>query len=197
MTAAARRRAGAVLLALAPSVTAGACTRLRHEPPPRVAVSPSSLAAGDWPAARDSARQAILRRDFARADSQLRAFAARYPGTDAAAETGYWRALLRLDPAAEGLVSRDQVREARAELDAYIAGGPRRSSFAEATVLRRLAGHLDSLHSTADAVRAMIGTPASRDSARARDEELARLRAELDQTKAELDRIRRRVSPRP
>jgi hypothetical protein len=185
--------------AVALGTGSASCTGLAHHPPPPP--DPATVAAGEWPEARRVALNFALSKDQARADSVLRAFAARFPGTEASAETLFYRALFRLDPAGEGNVPAEALREARARLEAYIAGGPSLPHYGEAVILRRVTGHLDSLHSTEQTVRTYVGNVSPtgiaelRDTLKTRDDELARVKAELDQTKAELDRIRRRLAP--
>jgi hypothetical protein len=203
----ARVRPARVAIAALVCAALGACSLFgRRATPPD---APEVEAAGEWPEVSRAAGNAALVRDYPRADSILRAFAGRYTGTPQTAETVFLRSLYRLDPATESNVAPiPRIREARTGLDAYIAGGPTLPRYVEAVILRRLAGHIDSLHSTLDAVvpnvlsapdpvaggaaAAMLGL---RDSLRLRDEELLRLRTELEQTKGELDRIRRRLAP--
>lgn len=193
-------------LVVGAALLSGACSLVGRKPV-RPA-EPAALAQSDWPEALRSALNFVLVRDFTRADSTMRAFAARYPGTPLSSETVFYRALFRLDPNVEVNAPAEVLREARAGFDAYIAGGPTQPHYGESVLLRRLTGHLDSLHATESAVRAMTSptavaptgvlpgaAAALRDSMRVRDDEITRLRTELDQTKAELDRIRRRLAP--
>jgi hypothetical protein len=183
-------------------LTLGACA-LNRRPAPRAA-DPATLAAEQWPETRRVALNGVLVHNIALADSVLRAFAGRFPGTPAAAETVYLRALLRLDPTGEGTPTPEALRDVRTLLDAYIAGGPLQEHYVESVVLRRVTTRFDSLYADADAARAASGvqaaqgallSAAARDSMKARDDELTRLRTELDATKAELERIRRRLAP--
>jgi hypothetical protein len=195
-------RAGRWTLSLI-ALTSVGCSYVNRRPP---RVPPDdSLAAAEWPDTKRDALNAALVKDFALADSLLRGFSARHPGTPLSAEAVYWRAFFRLDPAVESAAPAESIRAARAALDAYIAGGPTQPHYVESVVLRRMTWHLDSLHATVEAARAAATasapaspttiSPAMRDSLKARDDELQRMRAELDQTKAELDRIRRRLAP--
>jgi hypothetical protein len=176
----------------------GGCAR--HHLPPERPADPVTLAAQQWPEARRGAQNLILARSYDAADTLLRAFAARFPGTPSAAESVFWRALLRVTGGA-GATAGESTRDARALLDAYIAGGPLQEHYTESVELRRILTVMDSLRASADAPRTVLvptapNALASRDSViKARDEELARLRTELESTKAELDRIRRRIAP--
>lgn len=201
-SAPARRTALAAFLLLG---TSAGCARIQamrgHAPAPEPAAASAPRPASEWPGTLRAAQAAARTNDFARADSLLRAFSERHTGSAESAEAAYWRGLLFLDPASPG----SSTRLALTELEAYRAGGNIQPRFTEATTLRRLALHLDSLRAALSTARTAAATLAAagtgmiaRDSVRTRDEELARLRTELDQTKAELDRIRRRLAaPRP
>lgn len=176
-------------------------------PPPIVSLPPrpaptTDAAHAEWPREFAIAQAAALRLEFVAADSVLRAFSTRFPGTPQSSDAVFWRAVFRLDPAAAaGDSTRDGIRDAVAAFDAYLAGGPAQPRFAEAASLRRIAGQVDSLRaqpSPRAPVPAVPPTPASadRDSLRVRDEEITRLRQELQETRAELERIRRRLAPR-
>jgi hypothetical protein len=140
---------------------------------------------------------------YASADSALTAFRLRWPGTIAAAEVLYWRGLLRLDPVNPATSTRDGL----ADLEAYRSGGPLHARSLEAHVLRRLVRQADSLRAasayerSAAATSPVAASPAAalpsawRDTVRTRDEEIARMRAELETSQAELERLRRRLKP--
>ena len=192
------------VLALGAALAAG-CARFRRHPAPltpAVALSAGAIAASEWPLARAAAHQAAVGGKFTRADSILRAFSASYPGTESAADALFYRSFYKLDPAVETTAPAENVREARQGLEAYIAGGPMLPHYAEAITLRRIAAHLDSLHvaAAADPVRAPLGvapTQTVRDTLKMRDDEILRLKADLDQMKSEMERLRRRLTPRP
>lgn len=139
----------------------------------------------EWPAAYLTAQHAADRAAYADADKTLSEFALAHPNTAEAAETGYWRAVYRLDPAnKEG-----NTRDAIVGLDKYLAApnGPHRG---EAATLRRLAGQLLSLD------RALSQKPD--EAAATREEDVKKLRDELQATKDELERIKRRLTaPKP
>ncbi|WP_148306343.1 hypothetical protein [Gemmatirosa kalamazoonensis] len=199
MTRTARRLTMFALSAVA-LLAPEACSLHRRPPAP---LDPAADAAAQWPEARRIAQNFALARAFADADSTLRAFAARFPGTPSAAETVYWRALVRLDPTSDEQPSAEVLRDVRTWLDAYIAGGPLQEHYVDAVVLRRIATRFDSLRMAADtrpvpvaAAPAIVnGNLVARDSLKVRDDEIQRLRQELDQAKAELERIRRRLAP--
>ena len=96
-----------------------------------------------------------------------------------ALESGYWRAVYKLDPGNKDA----NTREAITGLDRYLAA-PDGNHRGEATTLRRLAGQLLSLDR---ALNQKADEPA-------RDEELKKLRDELQATKEELERIKRRLA---
>jgi hypothetical protein len=137
-----------------------------------------------WPATVVAAHREMSEDRHANADRLLREFAAAYRGTAEAAESNYWRAMVALDPANET----GSAREAVALLDAYLETRLPLTHRAEATVLRRLA---QSLVSATPASGTPAGDPESRDA------EMQRLKQELEATKAELERIRKRLAPPP
>jgi len=171
----------------------------------RIAVLALSLAAGgclprprflqpeaqrSWPATYLSAQGAADRGAYDDADRVLADFAKSHPNTTQAAEAGYWRAVYKLDPANKGASTRDAITG----LDAYLAS-TNVDHRGEATTLRRLAAQLLSLD------RALAQKPDESSSAatvKSRDEEVQKLRDELQATKDELDRIKRRLAaPKP
>src|SRR5207248_3209797 len=85
--------------------------------------------------------QAAVAGRFGAADSLLADFAQRYPSTNEAAETGYWRAVFQLDPGAHT----PSLAAPMALLDAYLAAKEPREHAVEATSVRRLAGQLDAV----------------------------------------------------
>jgi len=141
----------------------------------------------EWPAAYLAAQAAADRGAFADADKTLADFAASHPNTPAALESGYWRAVYKLDPANKDA----STREAIAGLDRYLAA-PNGTHRGEATTLRRIAVQLSSLD------RALAAQKPDDAAAASRDEEVKKLRDELQSTKDELERIKRRLAaPKP
>lgn len=184
-----RRAVGALALGLL-AAACGVGRRLRMAPAPPDPVETA------WRATLDSARAAIVAGRYAAADGALTTFHDRYPDTPAGADALYWRAVARSDaPEPAG-----GARIAISDLDAYRATGAT-AHLPEAVALRRALVRLDSARATV-AVPVATERPAapvrtglvSRDSLRARDEELERVRTEAAATQAELDRLRRRLA---
>jgi hypothetical protein len=101
------------------------------------------------------------------------------------AESAFWRAMLRADPRNPAFSPTD----ARAALEAYLTT-PDAQRRTEANVMLRLLALSDSLRSAQAAQKSATD---ARD--RAREEELQKLRDDLQRTQAELDRIKRRLGP--
>jgi hypothetical protein len=177
--------AAALLLALG-------CHRTVMLPPAVAVATLSSSAAREWGTLRDSAQALARAGEHARADSLLSAFRDRYPGTPASSDALLWRGLLRADPA-----SRVQsTRAAASDLEAYESGGTFNPFATQTPVIRRLLAQVDSLRLAVAAERNAASVLIPRDSLKPRDDEVLRLRAELEQARAELDRVRRRLAPR-
>ena len=139
----------------------------------------------DWPAAYLEAQGAADRGAYGEADKALAEFAASHANSPQALESGYWRAVYKLDPANKDASTKDAI----AGLDRYLTN-PSGTHRGEATTLRRIAAQLQSLDRA-------LNTPKTDDSA-TRDEEVKKLRDELQATKDELDRIKRRLAaPKP
>lgn len=141
-----------------------------------------------WPATLSDAIRAFEAGRHEEADRTLREHSARMAGTAEGAESDFWRAMFRADPANAGPSTRERI----ALFDAYLAGGSTAQRYAEAQIFRRL---LESLDSTRTAVLALRNLADTRD--KARDDEVRKLSEDLDRTMAELERIRRRLTPKP
>jgi hypothetical protein len=161
----------------------------------RVPESPSGSA--DWPRALTQAEAAASERRYADADRMLAEFATRYPATQGAVESLYWRGVFALEPA-----NQDGSPVIAATLfETYgksVGPLPHR---VEADVLRHLALRLQSLAPTAVAtsVTSPTGTPngaatASATDLKAKDTEIQRLKDELAKANDELERIKRRLT---
>ena len=140
-----------------------------------------------WPATAAAAQLAADRGDWNEADRLLGEFARAHPNTSQATEAGYWRAVYKLDPANKGASTRDAITA----LDAYLAA-PDAPHHGEALTFRHLAAQLQSLdRALAQKPEDPAPGPAA---SKSRDEEVQKLRDELQATKDELDRIKRRLA---
>ncbi len=188
-TTAGRTWAGPRTLLACASVVAAGCAGRR----PPVAAPVVDPVVALWSTTLDSARAAIANGHGPHADTLLTTFRQRFAGRPESAEALYWRALARVDaPAPAG-----GVRPAVSDLDAYRATLTP-AHRAEASALRRVFAQLDS----ARAVTIVVDRPAaasraglvSRDSLRALEDELQRVRTDAAATQTELDRVRRRLA---
>jgi hypothetical protein len=199
----AARRAAACALVLVSS----SCITL-HRPPFMEASS-----VRDWPPVLEAARRQADEGKFGSADTTLMNFAIRYPSSNEALETMYWRALFKLDPSNRA----SSFSSAIASLDTYLAAEKPRKHIDEARTLRRVAGQMDGLNKLAanalaqvkDTTTAAPGIPkapgietkpAAPDVTAANtaaEVEIKRLKDELAKANAELERIRRRLAQPP
>ena len=140
-------------------------------------------AAAAWPVILIAAESDVDQGRYADADKALREFAAEYARSPEALESTYWRAVFMLDPANTAATPRD----AGVLLDRYLGSNAPLAHRGEATVLQR--------------VVKILTTPRDAGPARApdatRDAEIKALKDELEQTKAELERIKKRLAPPP
>jgi len=186
-------------------IASSACGRLTvgTAPSPERALSPALVTARRFAAAGR----------FDSADSTLSSFAAMYPGTDAALETAYYRALFKMDPTNPHA----SLPAAMASLDAYLTDSRPRQHVVEATTLRRVAAEVDGLNHAANSALAQakdatnVAKDAKAEAADAKDAaakaaetpaptadaEIRRLKDELAKANAELDRIRKRLATPP
>lgn len=177
-----------VVVVLSVAAVFGACRRPAPPPPPLVV--PEVIPAppiSPWPGTLSSALRAADNGRFEEADRLLTEFSVTHVGTPDGAESDFWRALLKTDPANAKVTS----RESMALYDAYLGGGPTLPRYAEAMILRRVVESLDSTRSLLATVRASADARE-----KARDEEIRRLNDVVDRTTAELERIKRRLAPR-
>jgi hypothetical protein len=119
---------------------------------------------------------------YGEADKSLSDFAVEYARSSAALESTYWRAVFMLDPANTAATPRD----AGVLLERYLMSNAPLGHRAEATVLQRLVRSLTAPREAPP--RAADGT---------RDAEIKALKDELEQTKAELERIKKRLASPP
>lgn len=156
--------------------------------------------ARQWLAVLDSASGAAEAGNYRVADSLLARFGLMHPQAPEARESEYWRALLKLDSGNTSATPEDAV----AHLDVYLADSTRGPGRREALLLRRLVLALDSAGQALDSARAEVMRIQADTTSRpaAREEELQReidkLKEQLEQANAELERIKRRLAaPRP
>ena len=178
-------------------VLTAACVPIRRAP------SAAELTRAEWARTLDDARAAAEGGRHDEVDKLLAAFATQHPGTPQATETLYWRGLYRLDPANRSHTAHEALQMLDAYLAARTADSVQHPFHDEALVLRRTAAQVEQLGRALSAANAASATrptapppdPKPSDIA-ARDEEIARLRAELAKATDELNRIKRRLSTR-
>ena len=157
-------------------------------PAPPPIVVPDPLPVSPWPAILATALRSAESGRYDEAEQMLMDFSVRHAGTGDGAESDFWRAMLRLDPANH----MSTPRQALPLLDSYLSGGASLPRHAEVQVLRRLAEAIDSSRT---AVSALQGALDARQ--KARDDEIKQLNDDLNKTMAELERIKRRLIPKP
>ncbi|HEX4935147.1 MAG TPA: hypothetical protein VFV33_18310 [Gemmatimonadaceae bacterium] len=177
------------IAALLAGLAAGACRRPAPSPPAMapVAVLPAPPLS-PWPGTLATALRSAEVGKYDEAEDILSRFSVEHAGTADGAESDFWRALLKTAPDNR----KATPRESMALYDAYLSGGPGLPRHAEAQLLRRLVEVLDSTRTLVVTMRASYE---SRE--RARDDEMRRLNDALDRTTAELERIKRRLTPKP
>ena len=149
----------------------------------------------DWGDTLAQAQSAANDRRFADADRLLADFAARYPGSEGAVESAYWRGVISLEPS-----NRDASAQiAVAFFETYSRGGGKLPHLTEANILRDIAVRLQAAGSPTVAVSSPSpgGSTAPAVGAadlRAKDTEIQRLKDELAKANDELDRIKRRLT---
>ena len=172
----------------------GGCAQLRKANA-AVALAPME---GQLTATLRQADQEALASRFGVADRLLTDFADKNPGTPESVETGFWRALFKLDPANQTAGLRDAI----ALLDAYLATPTVISHRSAATSLRRVAVALDRPATMSAAAAAPSSAPSGKAEPKSDEksnaEEVQRLKDELAKATAELERIKRRLAqPNP
>lgn len=165
----------------------GACATAARAPAP-VAPTPAS-----WGAVLNTADMLASAGRHAAADSALLAFAAAHPGTRAAEEVTFWRALYKLDPRSEASTR----AEGRMMMESYAASATTSWYKGQANVLRFLARDISDAEQPAPDSSIVEGDTTSTGIA-ARDRVIRTQRAEIARLSAELERIKRRLaSPTP
>lgn len=145
-----------------------------------------------WAIVVDSVRNLVAAGSHSTADSVLARFVARSGNSADASEATFWRAMVALDPENETASPRDAL----VAIDRYLAGGRSLPRYAEATVLRRTAEVLERA-ATPIPVAPVAPAPVTDSLARLRaaQDTIRQLRSELETTRTELDRIKRRIRP--
>lgn len=173
--------------ALAIAVGVGGCARRAPPPlPPPITMPIPEI--DPWPGVLAQAKRLAEDGHYGPADRLLADYAVKHQGTAQGAEADFWRALFRVDP----LNTESSTREQLAALDAYLHGGPSQPRYLEALILRRLVEAADSARAVVAEVHAAVEARTAR-----RDDEVRRISDELEKAVAELERIRRRLAPRP
>lgn len=126
---------------------------------------------------------------YAAADSVLLAFERAHPGTRAAEETVFWRALYKLDPRSSAAAR----AEGRALMDAYAASPTTSWYRGQANVLRHIAREIELAQASAGDSTVVVGDTSAIGVA-ARDRVIRNQRAEIARLNAELERIKRRLA---
>jgi hypothetical protein len=140
-----------------------------------------------WVGAAAEARSFMQQGLYQEADAVLKAFGLQFRHTPDGLESDFLRAMLRADsqfPAAT-------AAERTMLLDSYLALGPSAPHFAEARALRSVMLRADADRQVSDSARL-----AAEARVKARDEEIRRLTDDLMKANTELERIRRRLTPR-
>lgn len=176
-------------LALALVVTPGCASHPPPVPAPPPTATPTPVpAVSPWPAVFARARRAADAGRFEEADRVLAEFIAQHGPSAEAHEATFWRALFTADPANTTATIANQV----AAFEEYLALGPSLPRYTEARILRRMVEAVDSTRALIVAVRT---TAEARE--RAKSDEVKRLSDELERAVAEMERIKRRLAPKP
>ena len=145
----------------------------------------------EWTSWLLQASQEAAAGHYSVADKLLADYSLRFPASAEAAEAMYWRALYKMDPANATTAPRD----AGVLLDGYLASGAA-AHRTESQTLRRVANALDA-RATAAAAPGSVKIEVVKADEKARDDEMQRLKDELARANAELERIKRRLAPKP
>ncbi len=161
---------------------------------------PQPTSSEAWPRASAMAAEQAGAGRYAAADRGLGDFVIQYPGTREAAEATLHRAVYMADPANQSATA----RAATALLDSLLGTQLDSASRAEARVVRRITSALERGAALAASGSGSSSTSSADsnsprpDDAKARDDEVQRLRSELAKANAELERIKKRVAqPKP
>ena len=149
----------------------------------------------DWGKTLTQAEAAAGDHRYAEADRLLADYAARYPGSEGATESAYWRGVIAIEPA-----NRDASPQiAVALFETYARAGGSLPHRLEASILRDIALRLQSSAPATVAVASPAtgsssGTASGAADLKAKDTEIQRLKDELAKANDELERIKRRLT---
>lgn len=181
-------RTARTILVFAAALLCGACATTSRESAPG---APTPAA---WGAVLNTADAFANSGRHAAADSALLAFARAHPGTRAAEEVTFWRALYKLDPRSEASTR----AEGRTMMESYAASATTSWYKGQANVLRFLAREIAEAEHAAAADPAIVPGDTTAGGLAARDRVIRTQRAEIARLNAELERIKRRLaSPTP
>jgi len=149
----------------------------------------------DWSDTLAAAEAAANDHRYADADRLLADFAARYPGSEGAVESAYWRGVIALEPSNHD----GSPQIAAALFETYGRAGGSLPHRLEAGILHDLALRIQAPGAPAVvAASPGPGTPASSTvgaaDLKAKDTEIQRLKDELAKANDELERIKRRLT---
>jgi hypothetical protein len=152
----------------------------------------------EWASCLVRASQEAAEGHHAVADKLLADYTIQFPASPEAAEAMYWRAIFKMDPANESAAPHD----AAILLDGYLSSGTTVHR-TEAQTLRRVANALDARTANVASpsqnvvAQSQAKSEAVKSEEKARDEEILRLKDELAKANAELERIKKRLAPKP
>lgn len=158
-------------------------------------MTPLAATAGrDWTDTITQAQAAATDHRYADADRLLAGYAARYPGSEGAVESLYWRGVLSLEPA-----NRDATPQIAAALfETYNRAGGALPHRLEADILYHVALRLQTPSgapvTTAASSPSSPGASSNAADLKAKDAEIQRLKDELAKANDELERIKKRLT---
>jgi hypothetical protein len=179
-------RTAKIIAAAVAILTLSACASLSRSAPE----TPSPEA---WGALLNTTDYLANAGRHAAVDSTLRDFAERHPGTRAAEEVLFWRALYKLDPRSSAATR----AEGRALMDSYLASDKTAWYRGQANVLRHLAREIvlaEQATAQASGDTTVVISDTSASGIAARDRVIRTQRAEIARLNAELERIKRRLA---
>lgn len=174
-------RTAGTFVKLAGALLIGACASVSRP-------GPDEITPVVWGALLTTTDSMVAAGRHAAADSALLAFERSHPGTRAASEVLFWRALYKMDPRSAAATR----NEGRSLMESYASSPDAAWYRGQANVLRHLARELADAGPAADAP-IVPGDTSARGIA-ARDEVIRTQRAEIARLNAELERIKRRLA---